>query len=81
MFGRGGCFERSGVVDFRRLGIASVALASLAASVGIIWIFIRPEYVGRVGTQTLVAVFALLLLPGLAYAGWELERWRATRTR
>jgi hypothetical protein len=54
-------------------------LTCLAAAVGIIWLVIRPEYVGRVGTLTLVSVFALLLLPALAYAGCELERAGSSR--
>jgi len=66
-------------VTIRRVGIGLIALTCLAAAVGIIWLVIRPEYVGRVGTLTLVSVFALLLLPALAYAGCELERAGSSR--
>ncbi|MFZ4574355.1 MAG: hypothetical protein ACOYN0_08145 [Phycisphaerales bacterium] len=54
-------------------------MASVAAGLFIIWMCVRPEYVAKIGTPTLVTVFGLFLLPAIAYAGWELERAGSSR--
>lgn len=52
----------------RRVGLAAVALLSMAVGVGTIWVVARPDVIGRVPTWTLFGVVGLLVLP-LAVVG------------
>ncbi|MFN9991776.1 MAG: hypothetical protein ACK54H_00385 [Phycisphaerales bacterium] len=57
----------------RRLAVYLIACVSLFAALGMVWLLIRPEHIHRAGTPVLLTVFALLLLPGLSWAGWRLD--------
>ena len=61
------------VVVVRRLDVYFIACVSLLAALGMVWLLIRPEHIHRAGTPVLLTVFALLLLPGLSWAGWRLD--------
>jgi hypothetical protein len=61
------------VVVVRRFAVYLIACVSLLAALGLVWLLIRPEHIHRAGTPVLLTVFALLLLPGLSWAGWRLD--------
>lgn len=56
------------VCHVRRVGLASVALLSVAVGVGAIWVVARPDVIGKTPTWILFGVVGLLALP-LAVVG------------
>lgn len=62
----------------RRLAVLVVAMICVAAALLIVWHALTPKVLVRLSTTQLLVPLALLVLPGLALAGWALDR-RAVR--
>lgn len=62
------------VIRVRRVGLAAVAAVSLVTAIVLIWLLVRPETLGAVGTAYLVLVLALAVFPMAALAAWWFDR-------
>lgn len=62
------------VSHVRRVGLASVALLSVAVGVGTIWVVASPDAIGATPTWILLGVFGLMTLPMAAAAALALDR-------
>lgn len=67
-------------VLLRKTAIVVVAIASVIGAVGAIWILVTRGEVTSLSTLQLLAMLALVLLPGATFAAWELDR-RAAHNR
>jgi len=55
----------------------TVAIASVGAGLGLVWLMVRPEMASALATGLLLATMALLFLPVVAYAAWEWDHRQA----
>jgi len=62
------------VIRVRRVGLAAVAAVSLVTAIVLIWLLVRPETLGAIGTVYLVLVLALAVFPLAALAAWWFDR-------
>ncbi|MFN0133787.1 MAG: hypothetical protein ACKVW3_14810 [Phycisphaerales bacterium] len=58
--------------DARRFAIGSIALATLAGGLILVWRSV--DHVTQLSTAQILATFALLLLPPLTCVAWLLDR-------
>lgn len=70
---------REVVRQMRRLGLVVAGVGSVMLGLLVAWAFVKPGVIGGVGTGALAAILGLLVLPGVVYWVWTIDRRAAVR--
>lgn len=70
---------REVVKQMRRVGLVVAGVGSVMLGMLVAWAFVKPGVIGGVGTGALAAILGLLVLPGVVYWVWTIDRRAAVR--
>jgi hypothetical protein len=70
---------RRSICSLRKAAVIFIAVVSVVFAIFLVWHLV-PGRIGQVATGGLLAVLALIVLPALTAAAWELERRAGHRT-